>query len=192
MEILHPKRLFVFKRSILVVNFCEISKKLFFASAPGAKKAWPFSSWGLEVAVERLQKLEDRRRTQERTIKGKEEARKRGAASATREATRAPMQQRRSGGAGPIPAVEAGEGRNLHAPGAAEDSAGGGAGHTTARSRCPHDRIRSRGKECRAAGLCPRQRRRSRCTECGGASICQHQRQRSPCTECGGASSEPR
>ena len=34
------------------------------------------------MAVERLQKLEDRRRTQERTIKGKEEARKRGAASA--------------------------------------------------------------------------------------------------------------
>jgi hypothetical protein len=32
--------------------------------------------------------------------------------------------------------------------------------------------------------VCPHQRERSRCKECGGGSICQHQRQRSRCKEC--------
>ena len=41
-----------------------------------------------------------------------------------------------------------------------------GSAHKKARSRCPHQRIRSQ------------------CKECGGASICQHQRRRSECKEC--------
>jgi hypothetical protein len=37
--------------------------------------------------------------------------------------------------------------------------------------------------------VCPHQRQRSKCKECGGASICQHQRIRSRYKECGGATS---
>ena len=33
-------------------------------------------------------------------------------------------------------------------------------------------------------GICPHQRQRSKCKECGGASICPHQRRRSTCKEC--------
>ena len=36
----------------------------------------------------------------------------------------------------------------------------------------------------KARSLCPHQRQRSRCRECGGASICPHQRIRSRCKEC--------
>ena len=36
----------------------------------------------------------------------------------------------------------------------------------------------------RKGGICPHQRQRSRCKECGGAGICQHQRIRSRCKEC--------
>ena len=57
---------------------------------------------------------------------------------------------------------------------------------TRAARVCPHQRQRSRCKECGGASICQHQRRRSRCKECGGASICQHQRQRSTCKECGG------
>ena len=47
------------------------------------------------------------------------------------------------------------------------DAAGaGGAAHKKGRSRCPHDRIRSRCKECGGSGICPHQRRRSTCQEC--------------------------
>ena len=53
---------------------------------------------------------------------------------------------------------------------------------------CPHQRQRSRCKECGGAGICQHQRQRSRCKEGGGASLCQHQRERSKCKECGGAS----
>jgi hypothetical protein len=53
---------------------------------------------------------------------------------------------------------------------------------------CPHQRQRSRCKECGGASICPHQRLRSQCKECGGAGICPHQRRRSTCKECGGAS----
>jgi hypothetical protein len=45
----------------------------------------------------------------------------------------------------------------------------------------------SRGKRGKPS-LCPHQRIRSKCKECGGSSICQHQRRRSQYKECGGAS----
>ena len=32
--------------------------------------------------------------------------------------------------------------------------------------------------------ICPHQRQRSRCKECGGTNVCPHQRQRSDCKEC--------
>ena len=60
------------------------------------------------------------------------------------------------------------------------DAAGaGGAANKKGRSRCPHDRIRSRCKECGGSGICQHQRTRSRCKECGGAGMCPHRRRRS-------------
>jgi hypothetical protein len=59
-----------------------------------------------------------------------------------------------------------------------------GAAHKKPRNVCPHQRQRSRCKECGGAGICQHQRIRSTCKECGGASICQHQRIRSRCKEC--------
>ena len=65
------------------------------------------------------------------------------------------------------------------------DEAGAGASkEKKPRSVCPHQRQRSRCKECGGASICQHQRERRTCKECGGASICQHQRQRSRCKEC--------
>ena len=50
---------------------------------------------------------------------------------------------------------------------------------------CPHQRRRSRCKECGGASICQHQRRMSTCKECGGSSICPHHRQKSTCKECG-------
>ena len=69
-----------------------------------------------------------------------------------------------------------------------EADAAGGAAKKKPRSVCPHQRRRSRCKECGGTDICPHQRQRSSCKECGGAGICQHQRRRSQCRECGGAS----
>jgi hypothetical protein len=68
-----------------------------------------------------------------------------------------------------------------------EADAAGGAAKKKPPSVCPHQRERSKCKECGGLGICPHQRIRSQCKECGGASICQHQRRRSQCKECGGA-----
>jgi hypothetical protein len=59
------------------------------------------------------------------------------------------------------------------------------------RSKCPHQRQRSKCKECGGSSLCPHQRERSKCKECGGSSLCQHQRQRSRCKECGVGGKQP-
>ena len=67
-----------------------------------------------------------------------------------------------------------------------EADTAGGAAQKKPLSVCPHQRIRSRCKECGGASICPHQRERSTCKECGGASICQHQRIRRHCKECGG------
>ena len=69
-----------------------------------------------------------------------------------------------------------------------EADAAGGAAKKKPRSVCPHQRRRSRCKECGGTDICPHQRQRSSCKECGGAGICQHLRQRNKCKECGGAS----
>jgi len=62
-----------------------------------------------------------------------------------------------------------------------------GAAHKKPRNVCPHQRQRSRCKEC-GASICAHQRVSSSCKECGGAGICADQRQRSACKECGGSS----
>ena len=43
----------------------------------------------------------------------------------------------------------------------------GGVASKTQRSKCPHQRQKSRCKECGGAGICPHQRIRSQCKECG-------------------------
>ena len=54
--------------------------------------------------------------------------------------------------------------------------------------KCPHNRQRSRCKDCGGMGICEHNRQKSKCRECGGASICPHQRVRSRCKDCGGSS----
>ncbi len=53
---------------------------------------------------------------------------------------------------------------------------------------CPHNRQKSRCKECGGTSICEHNRQKSKCKDCGGASICEHNRQKSTCKECGGAS----
>ena len=56
------------------------------------------------------------------------------------------------------------------------------------RKLCPHQRQKSKCKDCGGAGICEHQRVRSTCKDCGGSGICEHQRVRSRCKECGGSS----
>jgi hypothetical protein len=55
------------------------------------------------------------------------------------------------------------------------------------RKKCPHNRQRSRCKDCGGSGICKHHRRRSTCKHCGGSSVCEHGRQRSTCKDCGGS-----
>ena len=66
---------------------------------------------------------------------------------------------------------------------------GAGAGGGPVRKKCPHNRQRSRCKECGGSGICEHNRQRSVCKLCcGGSSICKHNRRRSVCKQCGGSS----
>uniref|UniRef100_A0A0G4HDD6 CR-type domain-containing protein n=1 Tax=Chromera velia CCMP2878 TaxID=1169474 RepID=A0A0G4HDD6_9ALVE len=56
------------------------------------------------------------------------------------------------------------------------------------KSICKHGRQRSQCKDCGGKGICEHGRIRSQCKECGGKSVCEHGRQRSKCKECGGKS----
>uniref|UniRef100_A0A0G4HIY3 CBM20 domain-containing protein n=1 Tax=Chromera velia CCMP2878 TaxID=1169474 RepID=A0A0G4HIY3_9ALVE len=53
---------------------------------------------------------------------------------------------------------------------------------------CPHEKVRSRCKECGGKGICEHGRQRHQCKDCGGKGICEHGRQRHTCKECGGKS----
>jgi hypothetical protein len=71
-----------------------------------------------------------------------------------------------------------------------EGVGGAGAGGGTVKkgaAKCPHNRRKSRCKECGGAGICEHSRIRRQCKQCGGASICEHNRRRSGCKQCGGA-----
>ena len=56
------------------------------------------------------------------------------------------------------------------------------------RTFCPHQRQRSRCKECKGSSICVHQKIRSKCKECGGSSFCEHQKRRSECKDCRGGS----
>ena len=53
-------------------------------------------------------------------------------------------------------------------------------------SICEHQRIRRECRECGGSAFCEHQRIRSRCKDCDGGAICEHQRRRSECKDCGG------
>ena len=57
-----------------------------------------------------------------------------------------------------------------------------------AHHKCPHNRQKSRCRECGGSQICPHKRRRSTCKICGGSQICEHNRRRPECKECGGSS----
>ena len=52
---------------------------------------------------------------------------------------------------------------------------------------CPHNRTKSKCKECGGSEICKHQRQRLRCKECGGSDVCQHNRRKSRCKDCGGS-----
>jgi hypothetical protein len=54
-------------------------------------------------------------------------------------------------------------------------------------SICPHQRQRSKCKDCGGSDICPHQRQKHQCKDCGGSSICEHQRVKSRCKDCGGS-----
>ena len=54
--------------------------------------------------------------------------------------------------------------------------------------KCPHNRQKSRYKECGGSSICEHERRKLICRECGGSFICEHNRRKSICKECGGGS----
>ena len=54
--------------------------------------------------------------------------------------------------------------------------------------KCPHNRQKSRCKECGGSSICEHNKRKSRCIDCGVSSICEHNRIKSTCKECGGSS----
>ena len=51
-------------------------------------------------------------------------------------------------------------------------------------SLCPHNRVKSRCKDCGGGSICPHNRRKSQCKDCGGSSICPHDRRKSQCQLC--------
>ena len=54
---------------------------------------------------------------------------------------------------------------------------------------CHHLRVRTKCKECGyIPKLCPHNRKKAECKECGGSSICSHNRRKSQCKECKGSS----
>ena len=50
--------------------------------------------------------------------------------------------------------------------------------------KCPHNRRKSRCKECKGGSICVHNCIRSQCKECKGGSICVHNRRKSYCYEC--------
>ncbi len=54
-------------------------------------------------------------------------------------------------------------------------------------NKCPHNRQKSRCKECGGSGVYEHGRERSQCKDCGGSGVCEHGRQRSQCKDCGGS-----
>ena len=63
-------------------------------------------------------------------------------------------------------------------------------GKKKSRKKCPHDRQRSRCRDCGGTSICEHGRRRNQCRDCGGTSMCEHGRLRSQCRDRSGAPRE--
>jgi hypothetical protein len=55
------------------------------------------------------------------------------------------------------------------------------------KKKCPHDKQKSKCKECGGGSICKHNKQKSQCKECGGSSICKHNIQKSHCKKCGGS-----
>ena len=53
--------------------------------------------------------------------------------------------------------------------------------------KCPHNRTKSKCKDCGGVGICEHGRRKERCRECKGSQICPHNQIKSRCRECKGS-----
>ena len=56
------------------------------------------------------------------------------------------------------------------------------------KNKCPHNREKSKCKDCGGSQICEHNRQKSSCKDCGGVSICEHNRRKSSCKDCGGGS----
>jgi hypothetical protein len=54
--------------------------------------------------------------------------------------------------------------------------------------KCPHDKRKSRCRECKGSSFCIHDKIKSRCRECKGSSFCVHDKIKSRCRECKGSS----
>jgi len=54
--------------------------------------------------------------------------------------------------------------------------------------KCPHNRQKSKCKECKGSGICEHNKVKTYCKECKGSGLCEHKRQKSRCKDCGGSS----
>ena len=55
------------------------------------------------------------------------------------------------------------------------------------KNKCPHNRQKSKCKDCGGVSICEHNKRKSRCKDCGGSQICPHNREKSTCKDCGGS-----
>ena len=53
--------------------------------------------------------------------------------------------------------------------------------------KCPHDKRRTRCKDCGGGSICIHGKQRATCKDCGGSQICIHGKQRATCKDCGGS-----
>lgn len=56
------------------------------------------------------------------------------------------------------------------------------------KQKCPHNKRKSRCKDCGGGSICEHNRVKESCKECGGSSFCEHNKIKSTCKECGGSS----
>jgi hypothetical protein len=55
------------------------------------------------------------------------------------------------------------------------------------RVKCPHNKAKSKCKDCGGGSFCEHGKQRVRCKNCGGKGICEHGREKYHCKECGGS-----
>jgi len=54
------------------------------------------------------------------------------------------------------------------------------------KNKCPHDRQKSKCRDCDGIGICEHKRQKYKCINCDGPDICKHKLQRQWCKTCSG------